>query len=336
MVPSIIPRLHDLTVQYGEATSNRALRHAVLAKSAVHVSRIRGEPSVLAFQHLDRALPLIQEALTTAGPDEALICAVFYVLLTEASFCEFSKLHNHMKGLAIMYLQGQKTLKGDPSKLWSYMAESSAYMDSIIGLLGWPLVFPEEVLPRDKKWLRHLMVTPESERWIQLDFKHVEFQREVARYKYWADSTRNRVNYTEQDETKIVEEGLKLIQTLQTWQHDNVPPYYEAPLTPQSQDYSEVSRSRRFLAYSRYKFESPLHAEIHLLFYTLILLTTFVINPAPGPVSEIRVVTAIKHCRCLAAMGTTLSSLAPETRTFGQFFVRLTFDDTYPDGESPP
>jgi hypothetical protein len=335
LVFGIVPGLYSLTAQYGEAQSNQALRHAVLAKSAAHISRIRGEPSVQAFQHLDRALPLIQEALSTAGPDEALICAVFYVLLTEGSFGEFSKMHNHLKGLAIMYLRASKSLKGEPTELWSYMAESAGYLDSICGLLGLPLVFPDALLPRDGRWLKHLMVTPESERWIQLDFKHVDFQRDLARYKNWAESARKRETHTQQNEAKIVEEGEKLIERLQAWQQDNIPPYYDEPLTPQSLDDGEVTQSRRFLGYSRYQFESPLHAEIHLLFYTLILFTTFVIHPVPGPVSQIRVDTAIKHCQCLAAMGVP-SSFAPETRTFGQFFVRLTFDDTYPQGTPPP
>lgn len=235
-----------------------------------------------------------------------------------------------------MFLRTQKLLKGEPTELWRYMAESAGFLDSISGLLGWPLVFPDELLPRDKKWLRHLMVTQESERWIQLDFKHVDFQRDLARYKNWAESARKLDTHTAQDETKIVEEGHKLIERLQTWQQENVPPYYDEPLTPQSQDDGETSESRRFLGYSRFQFESPLHAEIHLLFYTLILFTTFVIDPVPGPVSEIRVRTAIRHCQCLAAMGASPSSLAPETRTFGQFFVRLTFDDTYPNGDSSP
>jgi len=234
----------------------------------------------------------------------------------------------------MMFVRAQKSLKGEPSALWNYMAESAGYLDSISGLLGLPLVIPEELLPRDGRWLRHLMVTPESERWIQLDFKHVDFQRDLARYKNWAELARGLETHTAQDEAKIIEEGEKLIERLQTWQHENIPPYYDEPLTPQTQDDSETTQSRRFLGYSRFQFESPLHAEIHLLFYTIILFTTFVINPVPGPVSQMRVNTAIKHCQCLAAMGASPSSLAPETRTFGQFFVRLTFDDTYPEGNS--
>src|SRR5271155_3958174 len=87
---------------------------------------------------------------------------------------------------------GTKSLKGEPTQLWSYMAESAGYLDSISGLLGWPLVFPDALLPRDRRWLKHLMVTPESERWIQLDFKHVDFQRDLARYKNWAESAPKR------------------------------------------------------------------------------------------------------------------------------------------------
>jgi hypothetical protein len=285
--------------------------------------------------HLDQALPLIQQSLSSAPPDETLISAVFYVMLTEASFGEFRKLNNHLRGLAMMWISIAKQQQGELSSLMHYIAESAAYLDSFAGLLGWPLAIPNCILPRNSKWLKHLMVTPESEPWIILNLKTVRCQREVARYSYWAKTTRERADYIDKDERKIVEEGNKLLRKLVDWQ-TQIPPYYEEPqLETLSDDDFDTTSSRRFLGYRRYQFETPLHAEMHLLFYTLILITYFIRNPRPGSFAKDRVAAAIQFCQCLAAMGESPSSLGPEARTFGQFYCRLVFDDVYPEGSDP-
>jgi hypothetical protein len=288
------------------------------------------------LEHLDRALPLIQKSLSSDKPDEALICAVFYVMLTECAFGEFHKAHNHLKGMGSMYLRLLKTTTGEPSSLWYYMAESSAYLDTIPGLLGWPLAIPDRILPADNSWLKYLMTTPESELWIRLDFKHVDFQRKLARYKYWAAQLRERKTYGDEDEAKIVAQGRKYIRELKRWQDMNIPPVFEEPLSPEPSepsDETDVINSRRFLFHPRLQFQSPIHAEIHLLFYTLLLFATFIMYPVPGSVTQERVDIATKHCQCMAAMGVSPGALSPEARTFGQFFVRLTFDDAYPEGD---
>jgi hypothetical protein len=174
------------------------------------------------------------------------------------------------------------------------------------------------------------MITPEFDRWIAIDFKHAEFQRQICRYKHWATEMRLRECHKAKDERKIFKEGQKIIQNLKTWQEAYIPAYYEASLESLDDD----TGSRRFLHYPRLEFESPLHAEIHLVFFDLLLITFFIIDPTPGAVSRERVEAATKHCQCIAAMGTSPGALAIETRTFGQFYVRLTFDDMYPEGRT--
>lgn len=277
--------------------------------------------------HVERALPLIQEALSNSPPDEPVICAVFYIMLTEGAFGEFQKVHNHMKGISLMYSHFMER-HTEISPLMSYIAEVCGYLETLPGLLGWPLVIDDEILPKHKLWLKHLMVTPEFDRWIEIDFKHAKFQRQICRFKYWATSLRKRACHTAKDERKIFKEGQKVIQNLINWQEAHIPPYIE--VSPESVD--DVVDSRQFLDYPRLQFESALHAEIHLVFYNLLLITSFIVDPTPGAVSNQRVSTAIMHCRCLAAMGTNPGALAIETRSFGQFYVRLTFDDSYPEG----
>jgi hypothetical protein len=279
--------------------------------------------------HVERALPLIQEALSDSAPDEALICAVFYIMLTEGAFGEFQKVHNHMKGISLMYSNFMER-HTELSPLMNYIAEVCGYLETLPGLLGWPLAIAEEILPKHKQWLKHLMVTPEFDRWIAIDFKHAEFQRQICRYKCWASTLRKRDCHTVKDEQKIFREGQKIIQNLMTWQEAHIPPYSEA--SPGCVD-DEVD-SRQFLHYPRLQFESPLHAEIHLVFYNLILITSFIIDPAPGSVSIQRVDAATRHFQCLAAMGANPGALAIETRSFGQFYVRLTFDEPYPEGSA--
>jgi hypothetical protein len=266
---------------------------------------------------------MVQEALTDGEPDETLICAVFYIMLTEMAFGEFQKTHNHLKGMSLMYLAYMKKPGAEASLLMQYMAESAAYLDTLPGLLGYPLSIADEILPEDTDWFKHLMTTPESERWIRMDLKHVRFQRRVV------DA------YNDKDEIEILQEGLELIEEIHAWQEKNIPPYFEETRLFESDQDEDINNTRRFLNYTRLKFESPLHCEIHLLFCQLILIITFVIDPSPGSTSQLRVDAAVKYCQCLAALGPSPSSGAPATRTFGQFYARLTFDDAFPEGVIP-
>ena len=79
---------------------------------------------------------MIQEALTDGEPDETLICAVFYIMLTEMAFGEFQKTHDHLKGMSLMYLAYMKKPGAEASLLMQYMAEGAAYLDTLPGLLG--------------------------------------------------------------------------------------------------------------------------------------------------------------------------------------------------------
>jgi hypothetical protein len=282
--------------------------------------------------NLDRALALIQEALSISV-DEAVITAVFYVMLTEGALGDFQKVHNHLKGIAIMYTRFlEANVRVSP--LLKYIAAVCGYLDTVPGLTGWPLAIPEDILPPDILWLKDLKITAESNQWIQHDFKHVDFQRQIARYKFWATSQRKLERHSEKDEIKIVEHGHRIIRLLQEWQALNIPPYTEETLSFESSPLNDTTDPPRFLRYPRCRFDSPLHAEIHLQFYGLILITSFIISPCPGSVSEDRIDTAIKYCQCLAAMGSNPGAMALGTRTFGQFYARLTFDDIYPEGNS--
>ena len=169
-----------------------------------------------------------------------------------------------------------------------------------------------------------------------MDLKHVRFQRRAVDFKYRATQRRKENAYNDKEEMEILEEGLELIEEIHAWQEKNIPPYFEeTPRLPESDEDEDINNSRRFLNYTRLKFESPLHCKIHLLFYQLILIITFVIDPSPGSTSQLRVDAAVKYCQSLAALGPSPSAGAPATRTFGQFYARLTFDDAFPEGVIP-
>ena len=284
--------------------------------------------------HMEKAFPLIQESLTTGIPDDAIISAVFYIMITELCLGEWQKCHNHLKGLAIMLQSAYKAADGRANMILDYTTECAAYLETVIGTLGYPLVIPDEILPTNTRWLTYLEVTPEHEKWVLRDFKHAEFQRQVIRMKLWAESLRKKDPNNEQgSESQIAEQAEKLIQAMKEWQQKYIPPFYEEEVRQaRSTDDVEVINSRRFLQYPRYQFESPLHGEIHLLFYTLILTAYYVIEPAPGPTSAGKLDTAIRFCQGLAALGDNPGCRSPASKTSGQFFSRLTFDDSYPEG----
>jgi hypothetical protein len=294
---------------------------------------MEGSSKVEVYVRMGRAISLIQEALSESILDEALIGAVFYLMLTEMALGEFDKVHNHMKGLSIMIVLAIKAANGMPSMMLDYMAECVGYLQTIPAALGYPMVLSDEFLPSRKSWLSRLSVTPEAEKWIVLDFKHAEFKRQVIRLKLCAESVRRKDIRDEQKEREITKEGLKLIKNIQDWQRDYLPKIYEEPPLPVCSNL-ETFYSRRFLSYPRYQFKSPLQVEVHLLFFTLTLITYLVIDPSPGSTSPGRVDAACRVCQCLAALGDNPGCRGSLAMTAGIFGARLTFDDLYPNGKS--
>jgi hypothetical protein len=192
-----------------------------------------------------------------------------------------------------------------------YSLQILAYSDALTGLLGFGLAIPDDLVPGEQPWLRQFARDADTERWMLMDFKHVEFLRMIARYKFWAEEKRKEGV----EEGDIIDWGDQITTTLENWREQCILPYDK-----------EEGEEPQFLWYPPLKFISRRHAEMHLLWCALLLMTSFIAFPTPGPHGPARIKTAVEFCNILAYLEDGGGSVGTEARTFGQFFTRLTFE----------
>jgi len=212
--------------------------------------------------------------------------------------------------------------KGKTNVVLRYVLERLGFADALTGLMGYQLVIPDELLSPDHSWIRTIAQDDESAGWISMDLKHVEFLRIIARYKLWATQQR-KVN--DSKEMEIAQWGQKIMDAADLWRHQHISPYLEIFPSHKQQQQQELEE-KQFLNYPQLQFQSSLHAEMHLLWCTMLLMTSFVAYKTPCLRAPGRSKTAIEFCQIMAFLGEGAQSAGTESQTYGQFFARLAFE----------
>jgi hypothetical protein len=218
--------------------------------------------------------------------------------------------HIHLLGV-VKLVEHLKCAGGKMKGLSHYSMQVLAYSDALTGLLGYGIAVPDDLVPGEKSWVERFARDADTERWMLTDFKHVEFLRMIARFKFWAEGIRKAGG----EEMDIVDWGDQITSTLEDWREHNILPYGE-----------DEGQEPQFLWYPRLQFISRRHAEMHLLWCALLLMTSFIAFPTPGPHGPARTRTAVDFCNIFAYLEDGRGSVGTEARTFGQFFARLTFE----------
>jgi hypothetical protein len=279
---------------------------------------IHGGSRKESFEQIGLALHHTQEGLSTLDLNEGSVATVLLIIILEIGQCNYSAVRNHLLGAVKMVEHIKSKTKGKTNVVFRYVLERLGFADALTGLMGYQLVIPDELLSPDHSWIRTIAQDDESARWISMDLKHVEFLRLIARYKLWATQQRK----ANEKEMEIVQWGQKIMDAVDLSRRQRIPPYIE--ISPWHKH--QRTEQTRFLNYPQLQFQSFLHAEMHLLWCTMLLMTSFVAYKEPCLRAPGRSKAAIEFCQIIAFLGEDTQSAGTESQTYGQFFARLAFD----------
>jgi len=278
---------------------------------------------------LSRALQVLQATISKEEIDEYLVIAVACLALIAMCSGDYDAAHSHFRGIASI-LQYVNRAKRKLDSMVSFVVKSVWNVETNLILCGYDAVIADELVTKDLDWVH--CIGDGIQNWVALEVKLIQFLRQIAVYKDWAERLRERNETNPGVEQDIAARGGELESMIDDWGAGTVLPY----TVEVEDDGDESSRdSGRFLNYPWFRFQSVFQIEIHLLWYTNILIISFIRYPYAGPGPLGRVAVAIRFCQCIAALSEFGGSLALKALTFGLFYATLTFGEGYEKGMIP-
>ena len=303
------------------------LRLSILTMASHDLSLAQGKQPVEYRSILSRALPILQRSVYNKKVDEFLLMAVACLGLIEISTGNYRAAHGHFKGVGAMLRYFNKNdHKLNP--LASYVIQCSWKCDTVLALYGYGFAISDDQVSIDVQWIELIddLVTG----WVCLEICFIKFMRRTARYKNWAENLR-RQHPECVIKQLIVDLGNKLSGDIISWATVTVPPL---EFCPENVAFG-VGSAFQFLGYPQVRFKNAYHAEIHLLWYTNLLIISYIKHIQPGPVDSERVALAIRFCQYMAALDEYSGTRCLKVLTFGMFYATLTFENPYCAGKNP-
>lgn len=260
--------------------------------------------------------------------DEVLLVSVTCIAFIELAAGNYQAAHSHFNGVtAIIRYVLENNRKLDP--LMTYVIQTAWNANAIVALFGYGLAIPSRYVNRDVGWVKKFGIGDHVEKWIRLELRIMDYLYEIAMYKDWAQRLRQQDEETSTNERNILKRGEALESVICSWGSQIAPPY-EIRLLPEDDVRRSFDDKTRFLDYPQLQFYSSYHAEIYLLWYTALLILSYVKHPHPGASDQQRLTFAITFCQCLAALGDEYGTMALKSLSFGLFYATLTFGNQHP------
>lgn len=230
----------------------------------------------------------------------------------------------HFRGIAAILAFVKKSgRKLDP--MVNFAVQTAWKGDTTIALCGYEVSIPNDLVPKDVSWVTGYLGDRKLEKWIKMEMTITRFMQDIAIYKRWAARVRRKNPADCGTEMGIVRRGERLESTINSWASDTIPPYQIM-----RDDEPDLSR---FLGYPGLKFSDSFHAEIHLLWYTSLLLVSSIKYPQTAPLRSDRLTIAILFCQSLAALSEAQGSRAILAITFGLYYAAMAFGDQHIEGD---
>jgi hypothetical protein len=255
---------------------------------------VQGRPDLQSecFHHIGRAIQNLQKQLSTLKLDDGSVATVLSLLGIELALCNYTAVHNHLKGVVKVVQHIEK--RGRVNGMSHYALQKLAFYDAMIGLLGYDLAIPDDLISMRLGWVKAVCPDPEAQPWVFMDLRHVEFLRMITRFKIWAEKQRKIANAVQEpDESEIVDWGNRIMEKLEDYRQQVIPPYERMGQTGE----------RQFLGFPQLKFVSQVHAQMHMVWCAMWLITSHVAYPIVGSKAPGRQEAAIEFGQMWAALG---------------------------------
>lgn len=307
---------------------NDNFRFCLLTMASHHLA-LAHERTPIHF--LDQTLRSLQQTISRKRVDANLLKCVTSLGIFAMVSDNYSTAHSHFKGLtAIIQFINENDQHID--LLMTYVIQTAWNANAILALCGYGLAIPSEIVNKDTSWVRMYRLDDQVvERWVRFELEITEYLYEIATYKEWVEQLRRRDEETSGSvcEHDIVKRGEELKSAIYSWGSGLEPPT-EISSLPEKNTEHRLNDKTRFLDYPKLQFCSPFHGEIYLLWYTSLLILSYIRRPHPAVSDHERLALAIRFCQCLAALGDEYGAVTIKSLGFGLFYATLTFKYEHP------
>jgi hypothetical protein len=325
-MPRVLPYAKLFPTAVGEVFYNgihhTALRHAILSLSAFMADRRAKRPATRAYMHLQKALRLLQDAISGGNIDDGVLYAVFLMVYFNLVNSDHASSRRHLQGLQSLldYRQRQVTAERTLTSTGQGNQLVMPVLTMLIRRMAMRLDFVLSIFYARKPIFPHAEDNyrswiplaadknfPDAADWALAEFALNDILHRAAHLSYQATEMRKAQTYTTLDELIIAHGADELTGDLGNWRTRRIIQNAELTeriafqkLTPEQQSMDDVSR--RFLHYRPLHIENPFYALLLNQYRAAQLYISLIIHPEQGPQPPDRFECAVDICRTHAAL----------------------------------
>lgn len=294
----------------------------------------------------------IRKVISRKAVCKSLISAVFLLTWIDFLRADFHSFNIHIEGVITLLRSYHNSLNRKlVPPVVNYIARISCLIDSCIGFYGDKQRFPDELIPRDHTWIKTFLPPDEIPRAI-VEFTRSEWMRTISTFRRWASTQRAAAGGFEDPfvEEAIARQGDVIAGDIVNWANRTIPKYIETLSTMSIDDHAAQGYNycssyleqpiltttfdpHQFLNFPRVQFQSEDNCETTMIYLGLLLLVSYSTYPQSGHLPFSRWELAVKFCQCFAAVPNH-EEVSMINRIFHLFYARLTFDESFPKGNS--
>ena len=353
-MPRVLPYAKLFPTAVGEVFYNgihhTALRHSILSLSAFMADRRAKRPATRAYMHLQKALCLLQDAISNGNVDDGVLYAVFLMVYFNIINSDHASSRRHLQGLQSLldYRQRQvaaeRTLTPNLSQpvvmpaLTMLIRRMAMRLDFVLAIFyARKPIFPHTE-ENYKTWipLAADKNIPDAAEWAIAEFSLNDILHRAAHLSFQATEMRKASTYTTLDELIVAHGTEELTSDLVDWRTKPIIVNADLAehiafhkLTPEQQTMDDTPS--RFLHYRPLHIENPFYALLINQYRAAQLYVSLIIHPEQGPQPPDRFECAVDICRTHAA----LASFAPKdtimtTEIWALYLSGFAFGRSYP------
>jgi hypothetical protein len=355
-MPRVLPYARLFPTAIGEVFYNgihhTALRHSILSLSSFMADRRAKRSPTRAYIHLQKALRLLQDAISKGIVDDGVLYAVFLMVYFNIVNSDHASARRHLQGLQSLldFRQRQtgseRTLPtastlGQPfvvPALTMLIRRMALRLDFILAMFyaRKPIIPHTEENYRPWVSLAVDKTIPDAAEWAAAEFGLNDILHRAAHLSYQATEMRKAPTYTTLDELIIAHGADELTSDLGHWRTHRIVQNAELTeqiafhkLTPEQQSMENISV--RFLHYRPLHIENGNYGRLLNQYRSAQLYISLIIHPEQGPQPPDRFECAVDICRTHAALASLKQAdTTMTTEIWALYLSGFAFGRSYP------
>ena len=296
------------------ALEHLPLRYTIVAVSAWLHDGIAGRPRDRSVANLEKAIPMIQNAVTPTALDDGHGFTLFLLAY-------LSVIRGDIKGISLHIGEFYRILRhcnvlredGSPNSYQTSLAmilwRIGVRTDNIVGVVGQRATFPATIVPDSFHidWLRDFdnPDRPDTAEWAMAQFALDDLANRIIHLAVRSITIQQNIARGDIDvieELNVELDIAFLIRDLEEWKRRRI--LREAEFRERARRIADTSQpTLKFLNYEPLTFADEAYAILLVQYFTCRIQLSLLANPQIGPYSTERHMFAIELCRVYAAIG---------------------------------